>query len=120
MKQTEAIQQAAKDEVHELYNRLSQRTEQSVALLDITDVLMQVYRKIDTTERPEQLLDQLMNYIRNTSMVHHLHFSRDEEANIINLETLGTRVGFNSRSRSVVTKQEFYKLGEVVPQHSAK
>lgn len=119
MKQTEEIQQTAKNEVHELYNRLLARDEQPGAILDITDVLMQVYRKIDAATHPEQLIDQLMNYIRNTSMERHLHFTKDEEANIINLEALGTRVGLNGRYRSVVSKQEFYKFTEVVPRHDA-
>ena len=34
--------------IHELYNSLMTRPNQTKALLDITDVLFQVYKKIDT------------------------------------------------------------------------
>ncbi|HFM6519079.1 TPA: bacteriocin immunity protein, partial [Enterococcus faecium] len=39
--------------IHELYNSLMTRPNQTKALLDITDVLFQVYKKIDTAKYPE-------------------------------------------------------------------
>lgn len=39
------------------------RPQKTSGLLDITDVLLQVYKKIDTTKYPEYLLNKLVNYI---------------------------------------------------------
>ena len=41
-----------KEVIHELYNSLAERPEKSSALLDILDVLAQVYKKIDQEEYP--------------------------------------------------------------------
>ncbi|HAP8853142.1 TPA: bacteriocin immunity protein, partial [Enterococcus faecium] len=45
--------------IHELYNSLMTRPNQTKALLDITDVLFQVYKKIDTAKYPEILVNKL-------------------------------------------------------------
>ncbi|GAA2967939.1 hypothetical protein FC48_GL000699 [Ligilactobacillus murinus DSM 20452 = NBRC 14221] len=52
-----------KEVIHELYNSLAERPEKSSALLDILDVLAQVYKKIDQEEYPEYLVDRLVKYI---------------------------------------------------------
>lgn len=52
-----------KEVIHELYNNLMDRPQKTSGLLDITDVLLQVYKKIDTTKYPEYLLNKLVNYI---------------------------------------------------------
>lgn len=52
-----------KEVIHELYNSLAERPEKSSALLDILDVLAQVYKKIYQEEYPEYLVDRLVKYI---------------------------------------------------------
>ena len=48
---------AVKEKVHELYNLLIAHTkeEQATSWLDITDCLLQVYKKIDTNLRQSSL-----------------------------------------------------------------
>ncbi len=41
------MREEAKEKIHELYNLLSRREEQPSEILDITDVLLQVYKKLD-------------------------------------------------------------------------
>ncbi|MCV5888766.1 bacteriocin immunity protein, partial [Escherichia coli] len=52
-----------KEVVHEMYNSLAERPEKNSGLLDILDVLAQVYKKIDQEEHPEYLVDRLVKYI---------------------------------------------------------
>ncbi|HFC9132622.1 TPA: bacteriocin immunity protein, partial [Enterococcus faecium] len=42
--------------IHELYNSLMKR-DKTKAILDITDVLLQVYKKIDSEKYPEILIN---------------------------------------------------------------
>lgn len=45
-----------KEVIHELYNSLMDRPQKPSGLLDITDVLLQVYKKLDTVRYPEYLI----------------------------------------------------------------
>ena len=56
---------AVKEKVHELYNLLIAHTkeEQATSWLDITDCLLQVYKKIDTNPSPPVFISKLVNYI---------------------------------------------------------
>ena len=58
----------SKELIHDLYNKLSKRTNSSPELLDIIDVLYQVYLKIDTVSNPEALVQRLVNYIYSTGL----------------------------------------------------
>lgn len=79
----------AKMEIHELYNLLSPRDNQPPELLDITDVLLQVYKRMEDEKNPAALLNRLVNYIRNAALKGKLHFSKKEEALIIQLGVHG-------------------------------
>ena len=46
-----------KEVIHELYNSLMDRPQKPIGLLDITDVLLQVYKKLDTVRYPEYFLN---------------------------------------------------------------
>lgn len=56
------IREKAQAQIHKLYNDLMQH-EQTPALIDITDVLLQVYKKLDTVKNPEVWVNRLVNYI---------------------------------------------------------
>ena len=49
-----------KEVIHELYNSLMDRPQKPSGLLDITDVLLQVYKKLDTVKYPEYLINKLV------------------------------------------------------------
>ena len=53
------IREKAQAQIHDLYNDLMQR-EQTPALIDITDVLLQVYKKLDTVKNPEVWVNRLV------------------------------------------------------------
>lgn len=106
----------AKMEIHELYNLLSQRNQQPPELLDITDVLLQVYKRMEDEKNPAALLNRLVNYIRNAALKGKLHFSKKEEALIIQLGVHGQKAGLNGIYQGDYSdKSQFYRFTESMP-----
>ncbi|TGD21640.1 bacteriocin immunity protein [Companilactobacillus suantsaicola] len=101
--------------IHELYNSLHQHPDQSSYLLNITDVLSQVYLKLDTVKNPEAWLSRLVNYIYMEAFSR-VHFSRKEDDLLIELGDLSKKSGLNGRNRaSFDDKSQFYGLFEKMP-----
>ncbi len=61
------------------------RPNQTKALLDITDVLFQVYKKIDTAKYPEILVNKLVNYIYIVGFDNKIRFIDNDEKLLIEL-----------------------------------
>ncbi|MFI3731138.1 bacteriocin immunity protein, partial [Vagococcus fluvialis] len=57
-----------KNYISKLINILQKKTNKSSEMLDIIDVLTQVYLKIDTTKNPEALINRLVHYIRSVAI----------------------------------------------------
>ena len=70
--------------IHELYNSLMKR-DKTKAILDITDVLLQVYKKIDSEKYPEILINKLVNYIYIVGFDNKIHFLGNDEKLLIEL-----------------------------------
>ncbi|CAI3360334.1 bacteriocin immunity protein [Enterococcus cecorum] len=109
---------AVKEKVHELYNLLITHTkeEQATSWLDITDCLLQVYKKIDTNPSPPILVSKLVNYIYLTAVDARLHFTPQEEGLINELNHYANEAGINRQYRAnAVDKSQFYDLTEYMP-----
>jgi hypothetical protein len=114
--QTEVLRVTARQTIHDLYQLLAQRPDQTAALLDIRDVLLQVYRKLETSKRPEVWVNRLMNYIRNAAIKDRLYFPKEQEALMLDLGEIGQKAGFNSQYRADFSdKSQFYGLTETMP-----
>lgn len=99
----------SKELIHDLYNKLSKRTNSSPELLDIIDVLYQVYLKIDTVSNPEALVQRLVNYIYSTGLKGKLYFPKDENNLIADLGVIGQRAGLNGLYKANYgDKSQFY------------
>ena len=97
--------------IHDLYNRLIKRPNLSETLTDITDVLLQVYRKLDDTKNPEAIVNRLVNYIYRVGFDHRIHFDKAEESLLIELGVIAGRAGFNGVYRSDAgNKAQFYSV----------
>ncbi|QTI54082.1 bacteriocin immunity protein (plasmid) [Enterococcus faecalis] len=104
--------------IHELYNCLRARKEQSNELLDIEDVLLQVYKNIDSVKNSETLMNRLVQYIRSLSLKGRLHYSTKEENLIIQLGEFGKKAGLNGLyGGDFSDKSQFYKLTESIPRY---
>lgn len=102
--------------IHELYNSLLQQPEQSPALLNITDVLLQVYQKLDQVKNPEVLMNKLVNYIYVVGFDAKLHFLGRDEKLLQALEVPAKKAGFNSKYRANFSdKSQFYSYNEEIP-----
>jgi len=76
---------------------------------DITDVLLQVNKKIDTSKNPEALVNRMINYIRITASSEKLHFSKADEKLIIDLGVIGQQAGLNGQYMADFSdKSQFY------------
>lgn len=108
-----------KNNIHELYNLLSKRTDPSPELLDIIDVLLQVHLKIDTSNNPPALLNRLVNYIRALSLKGRIHYSAEEENLLIQLGLSSQQAGLNGLYKANFSdKSQFYTWSEKIPRHS--
>jgi predicted RND superfamily exporter protein len=106
-------------EISLLVNYLESRDDKSSGLLDIIDVLKQVYKNLEDAKNPEALLNKLINYIRSVAMQYKIHFPSKEEKLIIDLEVLGQRAGLNGRYMADFSdKSQFYSLLENIPRHN--
>ncbi|MGP5429906.1 bacteriocin immunity protein [Enterococcus malodoratus] len=97
--------------IHDLYNRLIKRQNPPETVTDITDVLLQVYRKLDNEKNPAALVNRLVNYIYRVGFDNKVHFDKAEEQLIIDLGTISNRAGFNGVYRSDAgSKAQFYSV----------
>ncbi|MFS7400170.1 bacteriocin immunity protein [Carnobacterium maltaromaticum] len=98
-----------KESIHELYNSLIKRSDSSTSLLDITDVLLQVYTKIDSVDNPEALVNRLVNYIYSVGFKGRIKLSPKEEELLIELGVFGQRAGLNGLYKANFSdKSQFY------------
>lgn len=109
------IREEAKENIRVLYNSLMKHEDKSSQLLDITDVLAQVYKKIDKAKNPEALLNRMVNYIY-ISGFSRMNLNREEDDALMKLGNLAKRAGFNGIYRgNSVDKSQFYSIFEKVP-----
>ncbi len=107
----------AKKEISSLLAELERR-EHPAELLDIIDVLQQVYQTIDQASEPEIVINHLVNYIRSQAIKGRLHFPKSQEEAIMNLGVIGQRAGWNSQYMANFSdKSQFYRFGQTVPRH---
>ena len=104
-----------KEVIHELYNSLAERPEKSSALLDILDVLAQVYKKIDQEEYPEYLVDRLVKNIYMVGFNNRIRFLGEDGKLLVKLSDV-KKAGLNSRYRADYSdKSQFYGFLEDFP-----
>ncbi|WP_026049580.1 bacteriocin immunity protein [Liquorilactobacillus vini] len=110
--------QKSQEYIDRLIAILDNREVKSAKLNDIIDVLRQVSKKLSTAKNPEALVMRLINYIRSVSMAGRLHYSKEEENLIINLEMIGQKVGLNGQYMADFgDKSQFYSIFEQIPKH---
>ena len=108
--------EATKKVIHELYNNLMAREEKPSGLLDITDVLLQVYKKLDTVKYPEYLINKLVNYIYSVGFDQKIRFMGRDGVLLRKLADESIKAGLNSRYRADYSaKSQFYSLTERIP-----
>lgn len=101
--------------IHDLYNELMQQSNKSAALLDITDVLVQVYSKLDQTKNKEALVNRMVNYIYIVGFSN-ITLSKTAESNLIELGNIAKTAGWNGVYRgNSVDKSQFYSIFEKMP-----
>ncbi|MDK1722544.1 bacteriocin immunity protein [Dellaglioa algida] len=99
----------AKELIHELYNYLIKRSNTSTSLLDITDVLLQVYTKIETVDNPEALVNRLVNYIYSVGFKGRINLTPAEERLLAELGVIGQKAGLNGLYKADFSdKSQFY------------
>ncbi|MCI1987448.1 MAG: bacteriocin immunity protein [Lactobacillus sp.] len=114
----EDVVATAKQYIKELFTLLRQRPDQSGQMLDILDVLAQVYRKLDTVKNPEAILNRMTNYIRITARSGQITFPKPQESLIDELAWIGAKAGWNGAYMSDFSdKRQFYGLLEKMPRH---
>lgn len=117
MERIKLINQAQTD-IKELLGILNNYEKKQSELLDIIDVLAQVYRKLPETKNPEALLNRLVNYIRSVALAGQIHFPTNEEKLIADIGVLGQRAGLNGvYMADYSAKSQFYSIFEEIPRH---
>lgn len=117
MERTKLINQAQTN-IKELLGILNNYEKKQSELLDIIDVLAQVYRKLPETKNPEALLNRLVNYIRSVALAGQIHFPTNEEKLIADIGILGQRAGLNGvYMADYSAKSQFYSIFEEIPRH---
>ena len=105
-----------KEVIHELYNSLMDRPQKPSGLLDITDVLLQVYKKLETVRYPEYLINKLVNYIYSVGFDQKIRFMGRDGELLRKLADESKKAGLNSRYRADYSaKSQFYSLSEEIP-----
>ena len=108
--------ETTKEVIHELYNNLMAREDKPSGLLDITDVLLQVYKKLDTVKYPEYLINKLVNYIYSVGFDQKIRFMGRDGVLLRKLADESNKAGLNSRYRADYSaKSQFYSLTERIP-----
>lgn len=107
----------AKENIQSLYNSLMGRPDKSAHLLNITDVLAQVYLKLDDAKNPEILLTKMVKYIYIEGFSR-ITLSRTEESTLIKLADLAKKAGSSAISvnGNFGDKSQFYSIFEQIPQ----
>ncbi|MGM0212778.1 bacteriocin immunity protein [Enterococcus sp. AZ109] len=101
--------ETAQELVHNLYNYLVKQPDPSEGLQDIIEVLLQVYKKLDTAKNPEALVNRLVNYIYSVGFNQHIHFDKPAEKLLNGLSAIGQRAGLNGVYRSNTSdKTQFF------------
>ena len=117
MERIKLINQAQTD-IKELLGILNNYEKKQSELLDIIDVLAQVYRKLPETKNPEALLNRLVNYIRSVALAGRIHFPTNIEKLIADIGILGQRAGLNGvYMADYSAKSQFYSIFEEIPRH---
>lgn len=117
MERTKLINQAQTN-IKELLGILNNYEKKQSELLDIIDVLAQVYRKLPETKNPEALLNRLVNYIRSVALAGQIHFPTNEEKLIADIGVLGQRAGLNGvYMADYSAKSQFYSIFEEISRH---
>lgn len=117
MERTKLINQAQTN-IKELLGILNNYEKKQSELLDIIDVLAQIYRKLPETKNPEALLNRLVNYIRSVALAGQIHFPTNEEKLIADIGVLGQRAGLNGvYMADYSAKSQFYSIFEEIPRH---
>lgn len=102
--------------IHELYNHLSQRENQTAGLMDICDCLLQVYKKIDHVKNPDSLLSALVNYIYMVGFIQKIQFIGEDQDLLRKIASYTYTAGLNAKYRSDLTdKSQFYSFLEKMP-----
>lgn len=104
------ISVSTKKIVYQLYNHLIARADKNKGLRDITDVLLQVYTKIDSSKYPELLENRLVNYILIVAVDNHVLFDTYEKKCILELENIAKNLGATINYQvGCVSKAQFYE-----------
>ncbi|WP_338233041.1 bacteriocin immunity protein [Companilactobacillus muriivasis] len=116
MKKDIEVREKAKENIQVLYDSLMARPEKSAHLLNITDVLKQVYVKIDTAKDPYVLLSRLAKYIYVEGFSR-VVLSKDEEKALMELGNLSKDASWNGMNMGDFNdKSQFYSFSEQIPQ----
>ncbi|WP_125772317.1 bacteriocin immunity protein [Companilactobacillus furfuricola] len=99
-----------KENIKELYDQLNSREAKNAHLLNIIDVLMQVYKKLDKSKDPVVLVNHMVNYCYVEGFGRIL-LTKSEEALLIELGTYGKKAGLNGRYLAdFANKSQFYSI----------
>ena len=113
-----SIENKALKDIVDLYSLLRERKDQTPEMLDITDVLLEVSKKLKTTKNPEALINRLVQYIRSTAIKVKIYFPPEEEKIVISLSAIGKKAGLNGLYMADFSdKTQFYNWTEQVPRH---
>jgi len=116
MKKDIEIREKAKKNIQVLYDSLMARPEKSAHLLNITDVLKQVYVKIDNAKDPSVLISRLAKYIYVEGFSR-VVLSNDEEKALMELGGLSKDASWNGMNMGDFNdKSQFYSFSEQIPQ----
>lgn len=97
-----------KELIHGLYNYLIKLPDPSTNLLNITDVLLQVYTKIDDVKELDPLVSRLVNYIYVEGFGS-VTLPREQDHQLIELANIAKKAGWNGRNYADFTdKSQFY------------
>lgn len=69
------------------------KRDKTKAILDITHVLLQVYKKIDSEKYPEILINKMVNYIYIVGFDNKIHFLGNDEKLLIELGDISKKAG---------------------------
>lgn len=112
----EDVRAVAKQYIKELDGLLRQRPDQTPPMQDITDVLGQVYLKLDKAKNPEALVNRMVNFVRIKASVGKIHFAKPQESLLIELAWIGAKAGLNGQYMADFSdKRQFYSLLEPMP-----
>ena len=101
----------SKELISSLYELLIKRDDynENTGLQDITDVLIQVNKTIDTNKYPERLVSKLISYLYSMGPAHRIFFPRDQESLIDQLGVIAQKSGNTGLySGSFDFKSEFF------------